>query len=91
MCEFFLKDNVVSSQKIKLSDNKADIRNNVADRIYDIRCKIVHTKSGDKQGEVELLLPYSKEAESLYYDIGLMKYITRKVLIAASSTLNISM
>ena len=52
-----------------------------------IRCKVVHTKSGAKDGELELLLPFSKEAGMLQYDIDLLQFIARKVLIAASSAM----
>jgi hypothetical protein len=73
--------------KIPLADDKADLRDSVAERIYDIRCKIVHTKLGSKEGEVELLLPFSPEADLLYWDIDLVQYVARNVLIAASSAL----
>lgn len=61
----------------------------VADLIYDIRCKIVHTKGENYEGEVELLLPFSKEAELLFFDIQLIKYVARKVLIAAGAQLSL--
>jgi hypothetical protein len=75
--------------KIQIQNKSADLRNDVADRIYDIRCKIVHTKSGSKEGEIELLLPFSKEAELLYHDIELIKFLAQKVLIASSSRLQL--
>jgi hypothetical protein len=37
--------------------------------LYALRCKIVHTKGQSSDGEVELFLPFSKEAELLFYDI----------------------
>lgn len=37
-----------------------------------------------KKGDVELLLPFSKEAELLFHDIELMQYVSRKVLIAGA-------
>lgn len=68
----------------------ADLRNDVAERIYEIRCKIVHTKRGAGDVDVELLLPFSPEAEGLHHDIELVQFIAREVLIAASSPLKIS-
>jgi hypothetical protein len=44
--EFFLaKPKALSYHKIPLANPSADLRTDVADRVYDIRCKIVHTKS----------------------------------------------
>jgi hypothetical protein len=67
------------------TQNKAhDICSQVADRIYDIRCKIVHTKGDEKDGDIELLLPYSKEAEKLGHDIDLVRFVAQKVLVYVS-------
>lgn len=86
---FSSKTKGLTSHKIPLANQSADLRNDVADRIYDIRCKIVHTKNDARDGEVELLLPFSKEAEQLYYDIELLRYLAGQVLISASSTLKL--
>lgn len=67
----------------------ADLRNDVADRIYDIRCKIVHTKAGVDDSSFELLLPFSKDAEQLHHDIELIRFIARSVLVAASVAINL--
>lgn len=82
---FSKKTEGLTSQRINVSNPTADLRNDVADRIYDIRCKIVHTKSGGRDGEVELLLPYSREAELLWSDIDLIQFCVREVLISAST------
>ena len=85
---FSSKAKGLTTHKLPLVNSVADLRNDVADRLYDIRCKIVHTKNDVREGEVELLLPFSKEAEQLYYDIDLIRYLSRQVLITASSALN---
>jgi hypothetical protein len=88
--EFFLSQaKSLTSQRIPLNKVGADLRNDIADRIYDIRCKIVHTKGGGHEAEVELLLPFSKEAELLYFDIELIQYVARQVLIAASTPIGL--
>ena len=48
---------------IQLANPSADIRNDVAERVYEIRCKIVHTKIDSGGAALELLLPFSAEAE----------------------------
>jgi hypothetical protein len=53
----------------------------VATRIYQIRCRIVHAKEdGGPQG-VSLLLPYSSEAKMLRHDISLVQWIAQRALI----------
>lgn len=75
--------------KLPLANPSNDLRNDVAQRIYDIRCRIVHTKVDSRDGSVELLLPFSTEAEQLAYDIELAQYLAQRVLIASSTPLNI--
>lgn len=71
--------------KIPIANPTADLRTDVAERIYEIRCKIVHTKTDAKNSEFELLLPFSKEAEQLAHDIELVQFVAQHVLIAAST------
>ena len=82
--DFYLAKGKASYHKIPLANPTADLRGDVADRLYDIRCKIVHTKNDSHGGDVELLLPFSKEAEQLSYDIELAQYLAQRVLIAGS-------
>ena len=83
--EFFsAKQKGLTNLKISISSKEADLRNDVAELIYDIRCKIVHTKSEGQEGDIDLLLPFSKEAELLFHDIELLQYLARQVLISAS-------
>jgi len=88
--EFFAsKTKGLTEHKLSLNNQSADLRNEVSERIYDIRCKIVHTKNNASEGEVELLLPFSIESDLLYFDIELIQFIARQVLIAASSPIRI--
>ncbi|WP_447786411.1 hypothetical protein [Pseudomonas germanica] len=70
--------------KVPVNNKGLDLRGDVAERIYDIRCKIVHTKSDNRDSFSELLLPFSKEAELLLFDIKLVQLIAQAVLISAS-------
>ncbi|MBA2501263.1 MAG: hypothetical protein H0V27_00140 [Pyrinomonadaceae bacterium] len=88
--EFFIsKAKALSAHKLPIANPSADLRNDVADRIYDLRCKIVHTKTGENEGDVDLLLPFSEEAELMDFDIELIQYVSRQVLVASSRELNI--
>jgi hypothetical protein len=74
----------IAPTKITLRGPSFDHRKDVAKRIYEIRCRIVHTKAGyDKE---EPLFPFDPEVEYLRYDIDLIQFLARKVLIDASSS-----
>lgn len=81
---FKLESKVIVPKEIAVDSSKADLVTDTAQRIYDIRCKIVHTKSSEMGDQIELLLPYSKEVSHLNHDIELVRFIAAKVLIAAS-------
>jgi hypothetical protein len=88
--DFYMAKGKSPYQKLPLANTSADLRNDVSDRIYDIRCKIVHTKSDSRSEDGDLLLPFSKEADQLVYDIELVEYLAQRVLIAANLPLQIS-
>jgi hypothetical protein len=68
---------------------KSDVRDQVADRIYDIRCRIVHTKSEGGDAGVELLLPTGKEARSIGPDIDLIRLAAQQAIIAGAAPLDL--
>ena len=86
---FESKSGWLSKHKISLKTPDSDIRNEVADRIYEIRCKIVHTKTSGDDGSIDLLLPNSKESDLLYYDIDLTMFVAKKVLIASGNRISL--
>lgn len=88
-----LRNHFSGKQKIKgvaqvnLADLRADLLGSVANRVYDIRCRIVHAKEdGGGMGE-EILLPFSKESEALGPDIKLVKFLAQKALISQATRL----
>jgi len=69
----------ISSFQINLTNPNLDLQASVAERVYDIRCKIVHSKS---QGEDQKpLLPFSREANMLHHDIDLIQFLATKAVI----------
>lgn len=60
---------------------QGDLRDQIADRIYDIRCRVVHTKSDSAESGVELLLPSSHEARALMPDVDLVRFLAEQVLV----------
>jgi hypothetical protein len=86
---FSSKSKSVPYHRLPLSNPTADLRGDVAERVYEIRCKIVHTKSDSRDASLELLLPFSSEAEQLSHDIELVQYLANRVLVSSSTSLNI--
>jgi len=75
--------------RIDSGDKSKDLRDQVSDRIYDIRCRIVHAKSGSHDQFPELILPFSPEADALMLDIELIQYLARRVLISSAAPLRV--
>ena len=69
-------------RQLNLNDRAFDMRDQVATRIYDLRCRIVHTKDEATDVVPDLLLPFSAEANSIFPDIELLRFIAQKVLSA---------
>ncbi len=82
------KNKGISNFRI-IVDSETDLITQVCNRVYDIRCKIVHTKEESHGETLEILLPFSKEADQLIYDIELIQFLSQRVLISASTKLNI--
>ena len=73
-------------KQISLKDLGSPLGAQVADRIYDMRCRIVHAKDGGGPSQAELLLPFGPEARLLGYDIKIARFVAEKVLVASAQT-----
>jgi hypothetical protein len=76
----------ISEKKIPLNNKESDHIQETALRLYEIRCRIVHTKDQSDK-ELQLLLPFSKETSDLHFDIALIEFISTAVLVASSAPL----
>ncbi len=72
-------------EPIQLTGNHADLRDQVADRIYAIRCRIVHAKQDGGGTYEEVLLPSSSEAGSLQADIELLRMTAQLALVGRAA------
>jgi hypothetical protein len=86
--KFFDNNHEITSKNIPRNDEN-NFLSHTAERIYRIRCKIVHTKDLDSSDETKFILPFSLEAQKLGYDIELVQFIARKVLEHCSKPLTI--
>lgn len=85
--KFFTSDNAkkLTRARVPVREESTDHRGSVAKRVYEIRNRIVHTKSGQEdQGP---LFPFDSETKYLKYDIELVEFLARKVLIASGRPL----
>lgn len=81
------KSPIKGVERLLLTAAAQDLPDQVADRIYGIRCRVVHTKQDGGGPGVELLLPSSPEVQTLGPDIDLARVIAQQALIAGASPL----
>lgn len=87
--KFFMeKDPKLTEKTVSVGVSDTELLPQLADRIYDLRCKIVHTKEGGQGEGVKLLLPHSQEADRLKTDIDLLRLIARQAISAASKPIS---
>lgn len=55
-------------------------RQDLSERIYGIRCRIVHAKKSDGGKNSDPLLPYGQEARDLGADIAVVRFLAERVL-----------
>ena len=70
----------VAEKKLQIND-ASGIVNDLAERIYDIRCRIVHNKASETSKKI---LPMTKNVDHLRNDVKLLKYVVEKGIIANS-------
>lgn len=87
--EFLTSEKSKHFHSIPIRNRALDLRGDLATRIYDIRCRIVHTKADGGRERVDLLLPFSREAGLLGMDIEIIKFVSRQILINSSSEFRI--
>lgn len=74
--------------RIILKEPQRDLRDQIADRIYGIRNRIVHTKEDGGGSSIDLLLPSGKETRSLGPDVDLVRVVAETALVARASPLS---
>ena len=74
-------------ERLPVKQESDDHRGAVAKRIYALRNRIVHTKSGGDYREP--LFPFDSETKYIHHDIALAEFLARKVLIASGRPLQV--
>ena len=57
----------------------------VTERIYGIRCRVVHAKADGGDTAVDLLLPSSPEADTLNVDVSILQFLAQKAIVAGGT------
>lgn len=73
-----------SVSPLVLNDNANTLTNQVAKRIYQIRCRIVHSKAGGKYEDSPVLLPFGPEVGQLEHDTEIVRFVAEKALAASA-------
>ncbi|MBB2951578.1 hypothetical protein [Sphingobacterium sp. JUb56] len=81
------KSKKISNKTFNLENKSTNLINESAERIYEIRCRVVHTKASEKN--YEPLLPSSPELKDLGNDITIIEMIVKKIMISTSRLLTI--
>jgi len=87
--EFYESDfKDIALEKIPIRNKSSDLLTETAHRLYEIRCRIVHTKNLSDR-DLPPLLPYSKEASKLFFDIDLIEYIATSLLVVSNAAIKL--
>jgi hypothetical protein len=74
-----------SNHRINPGQGDEDLWRSVYDRVYNLRCRIVHAKGSGY--DTDPLVPYSSEVRLMQYDIELVRFLATKVIIASAESL----
>ncbi|WP_407343358.1 hypothetical protein [Pengzhenrongella phosphoraccumulans] len=77
----------VDSLRLTPAKGSAELIDQLADRIYAIRCRIVHTKQDGGAPGVDLLLPSSAESNALPPEVDLLRMLAQRVIVNRSTRL----
>ncbi|MEV6832359.1 hypothetical protein [Amycolatopsis sp. NPDC051102] len=77
------KDQIKGVPTISFAPN-SQVLAQVAERVYRLRCRIVHSKADGGASSVDVLLPYSAEADRLSYDLALIHFLCQRVIACGS-------
>ncbi|GAA2290696.1 hypothetical protein GCM10010149_42250 [Nonomuraea roseoviolacea subsp. roseoviolacea] len=83
------KSKIDGLARIDPNNRQISLLDQAATRIYDLRCRIVHTKEDGVDGSPDILLPFGIEAQSIGHDIGLVRYLAQRALISSAVRLQI--
>lgn len=83
LCSAVGRKDGLSRFRINPKNEQTSLITQVAARVYDIRCRIVHAKLSDEDtASPAPLMPYSSEAGEMAEDLHLIRYLAQRAIIA---------
>ncbi|MEM8774460.1 MAG: hypothetical protein AAGF53_05465 [Pseudomonadota bacterium] len=82
------KQKGISDKTVNSVRKDHDHRPDIAELLYDIRCRIVHTKNGFENPQSEMILPFSAAEEDMWAYTELMQFVAQNALVRSSSVLS---
>jgi hypothetical protein len=76
-------DRIIDVRPLDTGGTAMPLVEQVADRIYSLRCRIVHGKDGGN-GQGEPLRPFGRESKLLGPDLALIRFVAQRTLITSS-------
>ena len=70
------------------ANNRIPLTDQVVERIYALRNRVVHAKADGGDTAIDLLLPGSSEAAALTADITVLQFLAQKAIVAGGSPLS---
>jgi hypothetical protein len=77
------KNRIQDVRVINTRDRQTPLTSQVAERIYDLRCRIVHSKDSDNE-TMPPIRPFERESRLMRHDLSLIRFIAQRILIASS-------
>jgi hypothetical protein len=77
------KKHITGIRPVTPKDTTTGIVDQVAARIYDLRCRIVHAKDSAEAAR-EQLRPFDRQAQNLRHDLNLVRFVAQRVLITSA-------
>jgi hypothetical protein len=81
--------NAIKSVPLVVDDgHHGNLVDQVTERIYGIRCRVVHAKADGGDMAVDLLLPSSPEVYALAVDVSVLQFLAQKAIVAGGVPLS---
>ena len=77
------KNRIRNVRVISTHHRQTPLTSQVAERIYDLRCRIVHSKDSGSEA-VSAIRPFEHETRLMGHDLSLIRFIAQRLLIASS-------
>jgi hypothetical protein len=75
------KSKIRGTSPMRLDADDEDLIRQLADRVYRVRNRIVHTKGAAEEVGIDLLLPASDESNDIWPEVELVRWLAKRALV----------